>query len=181
MIRQPLRDLTSASQPLPSRREILMLLGATGMATLLVGRPLSAAVDHRIEALNIHPDDRRRRMIYHPEILHIEPGDRVNFVPVDRGHNVESFPDMLPADVEGFSAPVNQALTVQFAGPGTYGYFCQPHRVMGMIGFVLVGDFTTNLDAVRAAGQGLSPRPLKQRFDALLAEIDALATDLDLG
>ena len=70
-------------------------------------------------------------MIYRPEILRIAPRDRIRFVPVDRGHNVESFPDMLPEDVEPFRAPVNEALTVQFAAEGTYGYFCRPHRGIG--------------------------------------------------
>jgi len=75
----------------------------------------------------------------------------------------------------------DEALTVQFAAEGAHGYFCQPHRVMGMMGFALVGDFTGNLDAVRAAGEGLAPRPLKRRFDELLAEVEALATREGLG
>jgi|GEM_PF-226907 len=161
--------------PMPSRRATLLLFGASATLTILPVRGLRAAVDHRVEALNVHPDDRSRRMLYHPSILRIAPGDRVNFVPVDRGHNVESFPDMLPEDVDQFRAPINEALTVQFAAEGTHGYFCAPHRVMGMIGFVLVGDFTRNLDAVSTAGSALAPRPLKQRFDELLAEIEAIA------
>jgi pseudoazurin len=166
---------------MPTRRATLLLLGATATFTILPVRGLRAALDHRVEALNVHPEDRGQRMVYHPEILRVAPGDRVNFVPVDRGHNVESFPDMLPGEVEPFRAPVNEALTVQFAAEGTHGYFCAPHRVMGMMGFVLVGDFTRNLAAVRAAGQGLAPRPLKRRFDELIAEVEAVAAREGLG
>lgn len=167
--------LVRSNRATPTRRDALLFFSATGLAALLSARALRAAIEHRVEALNVHPDDRSQRMIYYPDIIRIDPGDRVHFVPVDRGHNVESFPDMLPEDAEQFRAPVNEALTVQFAAEGAYGYFCRPHRVMGMIGFVLVGDFTRNLDAVRAAGVGLEPRPLKRRFDALIAEIHALA------
>ena len=175
------RTRTLTARPAATRRETLLFLGAAGMVTLLSARGARSAVEHRVEALNIDPDDRSRRMIYQPEILRIAPGEAVRFVPVDRGHNVESFPDMLPEDVEPFRAPVNEALTVQFAAEGTHGYFCQPHRVMGMMGFVLVGDFTRNLDAVRAAGEGLAPRPLKRRFDALMTEVEALAAREGLG
>jgi pseudoazurin len=169
------------AHPIATRRETFLLLGATGIATLMGSRRLRAAVEHRVEALNIDPTDRSRRMIYNPEILRIAPGDRVNFVPVDRGHNVESFPDMLPDDVEQFRAPINEALTVQFAQDGTHAYFCQPHRVMGMMGLVLVGDFTRNLDAVRAGGQALAPRALKRRFDELIAEVEAVAAREGFG
>jgi len=174
---------TSNALPRPdfigtTRRETLLLMGAVALVS---ARGVHAAADHRVEALNVHPADRNRRMIYNPEILHIAPGDAVQFVPVDRGHNVESFPDMLPEDVEQFRSPVNEALSVQFATDGTYGYFCTPHRPMGMMGLVLVGDFTRNLDAVRDAGQSLAPRPLKQRFDEIMIEVETLARREGLG
>ena len=38
----------------------------------------------------------------------------------------------------------------KFTIPGIYAYWCTPHKGMGMIGFVVVGDDKSNLDAIKA-------------------------------
>lgn len=158
---------------LVTRRHALILFGAaTGLAA---ASPLRAASAHQVQALNRAPDNARQMMVFYPAIIRIEPGESVDFVMSDRGHNVESFHDMLPDGADPFRSGMGQGLAQRFDTPGTYGFFCRPHRAMGMIGFVLVGDFAVNLDAVRGAGSGLSPRPLAERFAALLTEIESLA------
>ena len=157
------------------RRRVLTLTAVAGVG-LALAPPLRASGAARVQALNRHPDDARRMMVFHPAVTRIAPGETVEFVISDRGHNVESFPDMLPEGAAPFRSGIGEGITQRFDTPGTYGFFCRPHRGMGMIGFVLVGeDFAANLDAVGAAGGGLAPRPLAERFAALIAEIEAMA------
>jgi len=66
---------------------------------------------------------------------------------------------------------------VTFETEGTYGYICQPHATMGMIGFILVGDFTGNLDEVPEAGAALRGRDTTRRFEDYMAEIETIAEE----
>lgn len=45
------------------------------------------------------------------------------------------------------------------------------------MGFILVGDFTSNLDAVHRAVDGLRAPPLKKRAVAYLEQVDAMARE----
>jgi len=51
------------------------------------------------------------------------------------------------------------------------------NQAMGMIGFVLVGDFTSNLEAVRTATRSLRGRTAPQRAEEYLSQIDAIAAE----
>lgn len=156
-----------------TRRHTLVLTGAA--ACLMLSPSLRAAGAPRVQALNRHPDDPRQMVVFHPAITRFAPGESVDFVISDRGHNVECFPDMLPEGSMPFRSSIGEGLMPRFDMPGTYGFLCRPHRGMDMIGLVLVGeDFAANLDAVRAAGDGLAPRPLAERFAAQLAVIQAM-------
>ena len=64
---------------------------------------------------------------------------------------------------------------------GDNAHWLQPHQTMGMIGFILVGDFTSNLEAVREAAASLRGRDTTRRVEAYLAEIDAIAAEEGLA
>ena len=164
-----------------TRRTHLLMLGGAMAAPLLL-RPGAAAAgtSHEVEMLNFHPDNRREQMIFRPAVLEIEPGDTVRFLATDRSHNAQSIDGMTPEGAESFRGRVTEEIEVTLDVEGTYGYICQPHQTMGMIGFLLVGDFTGNLDAVREAGGALRGRDSTRRFDEYLAEIDAIAEERGL-
>lgn len=113
-------------------------------------------------------------MAFAPAVLRISAGDTVRFEHADRGHNVHSFDTMRPRGAAGFSGGTGQSFDVRFTVEGTYGYFCRPHQAMGMIGFILVGNFTRNLDAVRAASAALSGPMLTRRATEYLGQITAI-------
>jgi len=165
-----------------TRRTHLLMLGGAMAAPVLL-RPGAAAAEtlHEVEMLNFHPDNRREQMIFRPAVLEVEPGDTVKFVASDRSHNAQSIDGMTPDGAEPFRGRVNEEIEVTFDTEGTYGYVCQPHQTMGMIGFILVGDFTANLDAVREAGSALRGRDTTRRFEEYLAEIDAIASERGLA
>lgn len=160
-----------------SRRRHLVMLSATLAAPLLPAQLQAAPIVHPIDMLNVDPEDRRSRMLFKPAILRIQAGDGAKFGAADRGHNAQSIDGMIPEGAEPFRGRINEEIEVTFDVQGTYGYICQPHATMGMIGFVLVGDFTGNLEAVRTAGARLRGRDTTRRFGDYMAAIDAIAAD----
>ena len=117
-------------------------------------------------ALIARPVMAEQRMIFKPAFLMINPGDTVQFVSADKGHNSEIIDDMIPEGAEGWKGRINDDIEVTFETPGFYGYKCTPHVGTGMVGLIVVqGDgMMDNLEAaqkVRHRGQA------KKRFEAL--------------
>jgi hypothetical protein len=51
--------------------------------------------------------------------------------------------------VEKFKSKLNEDVSYEFTIPGIYAYWCAPHKSLGMIGFVIVGDDKSNLDLIK--------------------------------
>jgi len=165
-----------------TRRQHLILLGGAMVATL--GAPAFASDDaemHEVDMLNVDPDDRQQRMLFKPAILRAQPGDTVKFLATERGHNAQSIDGMTPDGADEFQGRINEEIEVTLDVEGTYGYICQPHQTMGMIGFILVGDFTSNLEGVREAAGALRGRDTTRRVEEYMAEIDAIAAEEGLA
>jgi pseudoazurin len=109
-------------------------------------------------------------MVFEPALVNLAPGDTVTFLPVDKGHNAESIKDMTPEGAELFKSGMNKEITVTYTVPGVYGIKCAPHLAMGMVMLVVVGDDTSNLEAVKAAKV---PGKAKERFAPLFEELEA--------
>jgi pseudoazurin len=60
---------------------------------------------------------------------------------------------MVPDGAEAFKGEFNQAISVTFETEGVYGYKCLPHYVLGMVGVVVVGDPSANVEAAKAVKQ----------------------------
>ena len=123
---------------------------------------------HFVEMWNKDPEDKKRKMVFSQEILVVQPGDLIQFVATDKGHNVQ-FID----GPDGVKLPnkskISKDVEITFDKPGVYVYVCTPHASMGMIGVVVVGDLTQEaVDAVRDAKlRGKS----KKKFKELLKEL----------
>ena len=118
------------------------------------------AADTTVEMLNKRDDG--AKMVYSEDITRIDVGDTITWVPTAKGHNVE-----IIAAPEGFDIPkkskLNKETAVTFDTPGVYLYQCTPHKTMGMIAIVVVGEDTSNLDAVADAKvRGKSKKKLKE-------------------
>ena len=81
---------------------------------------------------------------YSLEVAQINVGDTIEWLPKNRGHNVEFLagPDMnaLPP-----KSKLNSLHSVIFELPGVYLYQCTPHGNMGMLGLVVVENDFHNL------------------------------------
>lgn len=110
-------------------------------------------------------------MVFEPAYVHIQPGDTVNFVAVDKGHNAESIKEMTPEGGEMFKGGTSKDVTITYTVPGAYGIKCLPHFAMGMVALVVVGDQPpANLDAVKAFKL---PKKAAERFAPLFDQAAA--------
>jgi len=106
-------------------------------------------------------------MVYSEDITRIAVGDTVTWVPTDKGHNVE-----IVAAPEGFDIPKksknNKEVSITFDVPGIYFYQCTPHKGMGMIALVVVGEDVSNKDKIaKAKALGKSKKKLKKLLGEL--------------
>ena len=112
---------------------------------LLIAQP-SFGADQTVEMLNKLG---KEHMVYSQKIVNIEVGDTVFWKSTTPGHNVEFIKGGVPEGVEKFRSKVSKDTEYKFEIPGIYAYWCTPHKGMGMIGFVVVGNDKSNLEAVK--------------------------------
>ena len=124
------------------------------------------AEEHTIEMLN--KDENKNKMVYSQEILKISLGDTVTWVPTDKGHNVQMIAS--PNDLK-FRSKNNKEVSITFDMPGIYFYLCSPHRAMGMIGLVVVGEDTSNEEQIWKARSKLPGQKNKLKLKKLLAQL----------
>ncbi len=145
------------------RLKITALFLTLIMAVLVT--PTLYAADMEVEMLNRRDDG--AKMIYSEDIVKIDVGDTITWTPTTKGHNVHFI-----AGPDGWDLPKkskqNKEVVLTFDTPGIYLYQCTPHASMGMIGLVVVGDDTSNVDAIaKAKVRGKSKKFLKK----LLADL----------
>ncbi|MEO0327201.1 MAG: pseudoazurin [Pseudomonadota bacterium] len=152
-----------------NRRTVLV-----GMAALAASNNFAfAQTAHNIEMLNKHPEDKKRRMVFHPMIQVIEPGDSVKFLTTAKGHNSISIEGMIPEGAEPWKGKINEEIELTLEKPGVYGYLCQPHATLGMVGLIIVkGDgMADNLEAAKAVKQrGKAKKIWKEIWEIVEAE-----------
>lgn len=142
---------------------IAAILSSASSATL--------AETFTVKMLNVGVEDTSTRMVFEPAFLQIEVGDTVIFESTDPGHNVASKNGMIPEGIESWNSKIGEHVEMTFDTNGTYGYVCMPHYGMGMVGLILVGDHTVNLEEARAVKQR---GRAKRAFIALFEQVDSL-------
>jgi pseudoazurin len=91
----------------------------------------------------------KERMIFSEKIVNVNAGDTVFWKATDKGHNVEFIKNGTPEGVEKFKSKLSEDTKYKFETSGIYAYWCTPHKALGMIGFVIVGDDKSNLDMIK--------------------------------
>ncbi len=132
---------------------------------LFSGQSLVFAADMSIDMLN--KDANGNKMVYSKEIAKVAVGDTITWLPASKGHNVE-----IIAAPDGYDIPKKskngKEVSITFEVPGIYYYWCTPHKGMGMIGLVVVGDDTSNKDEIaKAKALGKSKKKLKKLLSEL--------------
>ena len=106
----------------------------------------ASAADQTVEMLN---KLEKENMVFSKKIVNVDVGDTVFWKATKSGHNVEFIKGGVPAGVEKFRSKLSKDTEYKFEIPGIYAYWCTPHKGMGMIGFVIVGNDKSNLDSIK--------------------------------
>ena len=84
---------------------------------------------------------------YSLEIIHINVGDSVEWLPTNEGHNVEFI--MTPTMVSlPEKSKMNEPYSMIFQEAGIYVYGCTPHLNTGMLGLIVVGNDIHNIEDI---------------------------------
>ena len=111
--------------------------------TLWTGLSYAAGVE--VEMLNKLNNE---FMVYSKKIVKIDVGDTVFWKSTTPGHNVEFIKGGVPEGVGKFKSKLSKDTEYKFTVPGIYAYWCTPHKSMGMIGFVIVGNDLSNMESI---------------------------------
>jgi len=120
------------------------------------------AADMTIEMLNKRDDG--AKMVYGTDIARVEVGTTITWIPTSKGHNVEFI-----AGPDGWDMPKKskngKEVSITFDQPGVYLYQCTPHKTMGMIALVVVGDGDNDVSGAKVRGK--SKKKLEELLEAL--------------
>ena len=138
------------------------MIKISALTALLFVSTAAFAEDTTVEMLNKRDDG--DKMVYSEDITRIEVGDTVTWVPTSKGHNVEFI-----AGPEGWEAPkkskLSKEVAITFDEPGVYLYQCTPHKTMGMIAVVVVGEGDNDISDAKVRGKS------KKKLQKLLEEL----------
>jgi len=124
---------------------------------------LAIAETHTIEMLNKLG---KERMVYSEKVISIKVNDEITWKSVDKGHNVEFIG--MPKGASKYKSKISKDAQYTFTQPGIYLYQCTPHKAMGMIGLVVVGDNKNNIDKIKKVKvYGKSKKLLKKLIKSL--------------
>ena len=141
-----------------SNSSILILI----ISMLFISNNVVAA-SYEIEMLN---KLEKEKMLFSKKVIKIDINDEVLWKSVDKGHNVEFIG--MPDGALKYKSKHSKDAVYKFSKAGIYLYQCTPHKAMGMIGIVVVGNDTSNLEVVKKAKvYGKSKKILK----SLLADL----------
>ena len=142
----------------PARLMIVAaLLGLVGQTAM--------AEEFEVKMLN---KGEKGTMVFEPDFIRAKVGDTVRFIPVDKGHDAQTVPGMLPDGAEPLDGKTNEEVVLTLDRDGVWGIRCKPHYGLGMVALIVAGE-PVNLDAVKkvkAAGKA------KKVFKELFEELD---------
>ena len=134
----------------------------TTLGLLVAMATPALAEDMTIDMLNKREDG--AKMVYSEDIARIDVGDTITWLPTSKGHNVEFI-----AGPDGWDAPkkskLSKEVAITFDTPGVYLYQCTPHKTMGMIAIVVVGDGDNDISGAKVRGKS------KKKLKELLADL----------
>ena len=144
-------------------KNIVILIVAFFLTIITFSTSFAATVE--VEMLNKQD---KERMVYSQKIVRVNVGEKVIWKATSKGHNVEFIKGGVPEGVKKFKSKTNKDTDFTFDVPGIYAYWCTPHKTMGMIGFVIVGDDKSNLEAIKKLRySGKSKKLAKELFKSI--------------
>ena len=128
------------------------------------------AAEHQVKMLS---SLNGQMMVFEPPVLNINKGDTVKWLNTNPGHNSASINEMIPSNTKPWNGKMNEEIKVQFDTEGVYGYKCTPHYILGMVGLIIVGSPSSNLDDAKAFGEDAQSKfaTNKERFSEYFSNV----------
>ena len=104
----------------------------------------------------------KERMVYSEKVISINTNDEILWKSKDKGHNVELIG--MPTGAKKYKSKISKDASYKFEKPGIYLYQCTPHKAMGMIGLVVVGNDKSNLDKIKKVKVYRKSKKLLKKF-----------------
>lgn len=147
-----------------NRKTVARILAAAVIASMTMAAYAKA---YTVKELNNGPDG---SFVFEPAYLHVQPGDTVNFVPTDAGHDSHAY--LVPAGATEWASQVGKPISVTLKQQGVYLYECVPHHMMGMLGVIEVGKPANKAAADKAAATMEGQQVMnKGRLQKLMAQV----------
>ena len=118
--------------------------------SITIGLLVSTTAYSASETIEMLNKSGNEMMVYSKKVVKINIGDSVLWKASTKGHNVEFIKNGVPEGVDKFKSKMNVDVEYTFTVPGIYAYWCTPHKAMGMIGLVVVGDDKSNIDKIKS-------------------------------
>jgi len=126
-----------------TRRGLLRAAAGTAVAAGATGTASAASEggESGTKTIEVGPGG---QAVFSPEETYVKPGTQVKFQWKSDGHNVVPYPDQIPdgASWEGETQiyDTGHTYTHTFETLGEYGYYCDPHESLGMVGTIIVTE-----------------------------------------
>ena len=76
-----------------------------------------------------------KNFVFESEIIIVNPGDTIKFVPDPSGHYSQSLDYGIK---KGWETELGKEESIELEKPGFYCYICPPHQLLGMVGLIIV-------------------------------------------
>lgn len=145
-----------------------------------LGMLLCAGLIAAAGAQTVRADEVRIKMLdtsnsgplaFEPGFVKVKTGDTIVFEPTQKGgHSAVSL--LVPPGAQAWSGAADKETRVRLDTEGVYLYACAAHKMMGMVGVILVGEPINLEEAKKTAKETSSKFVLnKDRFEKELAQI----------
>ena len=110
-------------------------------------------------------------MVFEPSYVKAAIGDTIVFQSTEKGAH-QSMSLLVPPGSKTWNGPIDADLKVKVEKKGVYLYSCLPHKAMGMVGVIQVGQPVNLAEAKAAAAKEQAGFAMnKTRFDTALAKV----------
>jgi len=148
----------------------MIRLVAVLLLGLVAGWPPGGAMAGAVHTISVVRDSDSGLPRFDPPIAFIEPGDTVRFQIAGKVYASRLIAGLHPPGVSGWWGQVGETLDVTLTEPGVYGHKCGASYALGLVGLIVVGDPSPNLEAARAVQH---PPAAARVLDRLFEELDA--------
>ena len=126
------------THPSHSKLSMSRLLGACLAVVLSVSVLLGVGASASAATVEVKMGTDMGMLAFEPKDLTISAGDTVKFVNNKLGPHNAVFTDHDELSHAGLAFAAGESWEESFTDPGTYTYYCEPHRGAGMVGTITV-------------------------------------------